>query len=63
MEATRLSAIPFTEVRLSDSFWAPRLETNRVVTVPHNLDCCESTGRLRNFEIAGRLAESEFEGV
>ena len=27
--------VPFTDVHLTDAFWAPRLETNRTVTIPH----------------------------
>src|SRR5690242_6144229 len=26
--------VPFTDVHLTDVFWAPRIETNRVVTIP-----------------------------
>lgn len=44
--------VPFTDVRLNDVFWAPRLETNRTVTIPHNLAQNETTGRVRNFELA-----------
>lgn len=44
--------VPFTDVRLNDVFWAPRLETNRAVTIPHNLKQNETTGRNRNFELA-----------
>ena len=31
-----LSAVPFTEVKVQDEFWAPRLETNRENSLPHN---------------------------
>ena len=44
--------VPFTDVRLNDVFWAPRLETNRAVTIPHNLKQNETTGRNKNFELA-----------
>ena len=56
-------AVPFTEVRLTDDFWRPRQETNRRVTIPHALQECESTGRIRNFEVAAGLVEGEFEGI
>ena len=26
--------VPFTAVHMSDTFWAPRIETNRTVTIP-----------------------------
>jgi len=60
---TRLQAVPFTDVKLTDRFWAPRLEVNRTVTVPHCLHQCEITGRIRNFEVAGGLVQGKFEGI
>ncbi len=44
--------VPFTDVHLSDVFWAPRLETNRTVTIPHNFKQAEETYRVKNFELA-----------
>jgi hypothetical protein len=44
--------VPFTDVHLTDAFWAPRLETNRTVTIPHIFKMEEDTGRLKNFELA-----------
>jgi len=55
--------VPFTDVTITDAFWAPRLETNRRVTVAYDFQKCELTGRLRNFEVAGGAAEGEFQGV
>jgi DUF1680 family protein len=44
--------VPFTDVHLTDAFWAPRLETNRTVTIPHNFKQGEDTKRVKNFELA-----------
>jgi DUF1680 family protein len=55
--------VAFTQVNFTDDFWAPRLETNRKVTIPYNFEKCEETGRIRNFAIAGGLEEGEFEGI
>jgi DUF1680 family protein len=55
--------VPFTQVRLEDEFWAPRLETNRTVTIPHVFAKCEETGRIDNFAIAGGLMEGEQQGA
>lgn len=55
--------VPFTDVKFTDNFWAPRLETNRVVTVPYDFKKCEETGRIDNFAKAGGLMEGEFEGI
>jgi len=54
------TAVPLTAVKLTDSFWAPRLETNRTVTIPFALEQSESTGRIKNFEIAGGAAQGSF---
>ena len=54
------SAVPITSVKLTDAFWAPRLETNRTVTIPFALEQSESTGRVKNFEIAGGTAQGAF---
>ena len=40
------------DVRVTDSFWGARMETNRVVTVPAALDRYEQAGRLDNFRNA-----------
>lgn len=52
--------VPFTEVQITDNFWLPRLETNRQVTIPYAFRQAEETGRIKNFEIAGGLAEGGF---
>ncbi len=44
--------VPFTDVHLTDVFWAPRLDTNRTVTIPHIFKENEDTGRVKNFELA-----------
>ncbi len=58
-----LQPVPFDRVRLSDSFFAPRIETNRKVTIEACLDQCEKTGRIRNFAVAGGLVEGQHEGL
>ncbi len=54
--------VAFTEVKLSDSFWAPRIETNRKITIPYAFGKCEETGRIDNFAIAAGLKEGEHKG-
>lgn len=41
--------VPFTAVHMNDVFWAPRIETNRKVTIPYAFKECEITGRVANF--------------
>ncbi|MGO9201513.1 MAG: glycoside hydrolase family 127 protein [Limisphaerales bacterium] len=49
--AEPLHGIPFSEVTFSDTFWAPRIETNRVATIPHLLGELEKQGSLGGFRI------------
>jgi hypothetical protein len=58
-----IKPVAFTQVNITDDFWAPRLETNRKITIPYCFKKCEETGRIRNFAIAGGLEEGEFEGI
>ena len=55
--------VPFTDVKLTDAFWAPRLETNRTVTIPHNFAQSEETGRIRNFELAAAALAGAADGT
>ena len=47
--------ISFTEVHITDQFWAPRMETNQKVTIPYAFEQCEQTGRIKNFEEAAQV--------
>ena len=47
-----IQGVPFTQVALTDNFWLPRLKTNATVTIPASFARCESTGRVKNFEMA-----------
>jgi len=57
-----LRAVPFETVKLTDSFWRPRLSTNRTVTIPHILRQNEETGRVDNFRKAAGLLPGEYQG-
>jgi uncharacterized protein len=54
-----IQAVPFTAVRLNDDFWAPRLETNRTVTIPHAFGQCKASGRMDNFERAAAVLHGQ----
>jgi DUF1680 family protein len=58
-----IQPIPFTSVRLTDNFWAPRIKKNASVTIPIAFSYCESTGRVKNFEIAGGLDTGKFQTI
>src|ERR1022692_1465391 len=51
--------VPFTAVHLNDAFWAPRLETNRLTTIPYAFGKCEESGRMYNFERAAAVLRGE----
>jgi len=52
--------VPFTSVKLTDNFWAPRVKLNHEVTIPIALKHCYSTGRVDNFLFAANIKEGEF---
>jgi DUF1680 family protein len=47
-----IQPVAFTNVKLTDHFWTSRIETNRTVTIPASFERCESTGRVKNFQMA-----------
>ena len=51
------------DVKVTGGFWLPRVETNRLVTVKTDFRKCEETGRIANFEKAGRREKGGFKGV
>ena len=58
-----ITPVPFTDVKVEDAFWSPRIETNRKVTIPYAFEQCEETKRIRNFAVAGGLEEGRHEGL
>ncbi len=61
-EDLAIRAVSFENVKLTDSFWRPRLSTNRTVTIPHILRQNEQTGRVDNFRKAAGLLSGEYQG-
>lgn len=55
-----IQPVPFTSVKITDNFWGPRIKTNRDVTIPVAIEQSLITGRIKNFEIAGGLAQGSF---
>src|SRR6187455_1537448 len=47
-----IQSVPFTQVKFTDNFWLPRIKINHTVTIPASFERCESTGRIKNFEMA-----------
>lgn len=57
-----IAEVSFTAVHVADSFWSPRIETNRRVSIPSAFRECERNGRFDNFAIAGGLMKGEHRG-
>ncbi|MEE4177204.1 MAG: beta-L-arabinofuranosidase domain-containing protein, partial [Bacteroides sp.] len=52
--------VPFNQVRVTDQFWAPRIQRNAEVTIPIAFQQSEETGRIKNFKVAAGLEEGGF---
>jgi DUF1680 family protein len=57
-----IRAVPLTAVTIDDGFWAPKLEVNRTVTIPHILQENDDTGPVANFEKAAGKKSGPYEG-
>jgi DUF1680 family protein len=47
--------VPFTQVRLTGGLLANRQATNAEVTMPFALEQCETSGRIKNFDLAAEV--------
>ncbi len=56
-----IQPVPFTSVKVTDSFWSGKIKTNRTVTIPASFRKCEETGRIDNFAIAAGMKEGGFQ--
>ena len=62
-EPEAMSPVNFSDVTIQSRFWSPRQETNRRISIPHNLETCETTGRIDNFRHAsGATPRGAFRG-
>jgi DUF1680 family protein len=44
-----INPVPFTSVKVTDTFWGQRLKASREVTIPLAFSKCEESGRYQNF--------------
>lgn len=58
----RLSPVPFTEVRIEDDFWTPRIEVVCRGTIATCFQRFQQTGHVDNFAKAAGLTSGEFRG-
>jgi DUF1680 family protein len=54
-----IEPVPFTSVKFTDHFWAPKIKINQEVTIPIAIEQSTISGRIKNFEIAGGLTEGD----
>jgi hypothetical protein len=57
-----ITPTPSGSVSLEDSFWLPRLETNRTVSIPAVFRKCEESGRVDNFRRAAGILQGPYVG-
>jgi uncharacterized protein len=61
---TQLEAHSFSEIKITDAFWRPKLEKVANSALPASIYQTETkTGRIRNFEKAGRNQGEAHEGI
>lgn len=58
----RIGEVSLKQVTIDDRFWSPRLEINRTKTLEHVYQELETTGCIRNFELAAGKATGNFGG-
>lgn len=55
-----IQPVPFTQVHVTDNFWAPKIKVNAEVTIPYTLEQCKKTGRIDNFlRASGKLKDDK----
>ncbi|ACU62429.1 glycoside hydrolase family 127 protein [Chitinophaga pinensis] len=47
-----IQPVAFTQVQVTDNFWAPKIRVNADITIPYTLEQCQKTGRIDNFKRA-----------
>jgi uncharacterized protein len=64
VESRYLEAHSFSKIKITDSFWKPKLEKVAKSALPASIYQTETkTGRIRNFEKAGRKQGEAHEGI
>ncbi|MDF2156824.1 beta-L-arabinofuranosidase domain-containing protein [Algoriphagus sp. CAU 1675] len=63
-EVNKLEAVSFSQVTITDEFWKSKMEKIAEITIPVMIYQTEvATGRIRNFEKAGRRQNEAHEGI
>ena len=63
LSSKRIQQVDFSQVKITDNFWSPRLKSHVTTTLPVCIDQIEhKTGRIRNFENAANKS-GEHSGI
>ncbi|WP_205509891.1 glycoside hydrolase family 127 protein [Longitalea arenae] len=54
-----IQPVPFTQVKVTDRFWQPKMNVNATVTIPYILEMCKKHGRIDNFLAAAGKRENK----
>ncbi|HPP75324.1 MAG TPA: glycoside hydrolase family 127 protein, partial [Armatimonadota bacterium] len=57
-----LAPVTVKQVRINDSFWSPKRETNRTASIPHSIKMLYDVGYIRNFELAAQGKREGYSG-
>lgn len=57
-----IKPVNITQVKLSDNFWLPKINTVQNTTINYALNKCSTEGRFDNFLIAGGVMQGETRG-
>src|SRR5687768_11249514 len=59
----KLRPVSWRAVRIDDSYWSPRIETNRTATLEHGFRMLAEHGYEENFVRAGNRLKGGFQGL
>jgi DUF1680 family protein len=54
-----IQPVAFTNVKVTDNFWQPKMEVNASVTIPYVLAQCKKNGRMDNFLRAAKQLDGD----
>jgi DUF1680 family protein len=54
-----IQPVSFTQVKVNDNFWQPKMNVNATITIPYILEMCKKHGRIDNFLAAAGKRENK----
>ncbi|WP_207515615.1 glycoside hydrolase family 127 protein [Longitalea luteola] len=54
-----IQPVSFTQVKVTDQFWQPKMNVNATTTIPYILEMCKKHGRIDNFLAAAGKRENK----